>query len=408
MSKRLNPNAEREVGPYSRPGMSVHGVRGLAVLGVMASHLFPGDVKTLLERAVGATLSFGATGVDLFFVLSGFLITGILYDSLSDSGYFRKFYARRTLRIFPLYYGVLLAILLFYPWLHITYHRQLWAYVFYLQNTDAVISANVWQSARVSLSHFWSLAVEEQFYLVWPLAVFFLRDIKKLLWACLAFSTIALVLRFYLAFHHAAYHIINCNTLCRADSLLMGAALALLLRTHLHDSILRFARVTFVAAATTLIGLNLLRLGLLHDAAALIAFDASYLALRYTILAVASAALIAWCLRPTAATRHFFERPLLRFFGKYSYGLYVLHLIIFGFVSPPFRSLANSYFPSKIWGVVLEGILVFFVSIAAAYASYHLYEKQFLRMKRFFDYNRTQLKDRDTSPQPPTTVASSV
>src|SRR6266702_4824953 len=183
----------------------------MAVLGVMASHLFPGTTNGLLLQVLGATLAFGATGVDLFFVLSGFLITGILFDSLSDSSFFRKFYARRTLRIFPLYYGVLITLFLLTPWLGLQWHRMNWALLFYLQNTNIAGPFYDFHMGNqgLSLDHFWSLAVEEQFYLIWPLAVFFIRDLKKLLWTCLALSCAALLLRFFLAFHHTIYHIIN-------------------------------------------------------------------------------------------------------------------------------------------------------------------------------------------------------
>lgn len=81
---------------------------------VIGCHAFESyyESQGFVYRTIGAWLHYGNTGVDLFFVLSGFLITGILFDSLKDEGYFRKFYARRVLRIFPLYYAVLFVCLL--------------------------------------------------------------------------------------------------------------------------------------------------------------------------------------------------------------------------------------------------------------------------------------------------------
>jgi peptidoglycan/LPS O-acetylase OafA/YrhL len=355
----------------------------------MASHLFPGTTNGPLMRALGATLTFGATGVDLFFVLSGFLITGILFDSLSDSGFFRKFYARRTLRIFPLYYGVLLTLMLLTPWLGIQWHKMNWVLLFYLQNTDIAGPFYAFHlGSGLSLDHFWSLAVEEQFYLVWPLVVFFIRDLKKLLWACLALSSVALLLRFSLAFHHTIYHTINRSTLCRADSLLMGAALALLLRSQLHDAVLRSAKRVFFLVVAVVAALNLSRLAVARRPGWLFAFDASYLSLRYTLMALGSAALIAWCLRPTSVPRRLFENGTLRFFGKYSYGLYVLHVVALGFLLKTFRGWIALVTPSKLAGVVGSGFLSFLVAVVAAYASYNLFEKQFLRLKHYFDYDR--------------------
>ncbi|MCU1318870.1 MAG: acyltransferase 3 [Edaphobacter sp.] len=355
----------------------------------MASHLFPGTTNGPLMRTLGATLTFGATGVDLFFVLSGFLITGILFDSLSDSGFFRKFYARRTLRIFPLYYGVLLTLMLLTPWLGIQWHRMNWVLLVYLQNTDiAGPFYSFHLGSGLSLDHFWSLAVEEQFYLVWPLVVFFIRDRRRLLWACLALSSAALLLRFSLAFHHTIYHTINRSTLCRADSLLMGAALALLLRSQLHDAVLRSAKRVFFLVVALVAALNLARPIIERRPDWLFAFDASYLSLRYTLMALGSAALIAWCLRPTSVPRRLFENGALRFFGKYSYGLYVLHVVALGFLLKTFRGWIALVTPSKLAAVAGSGFLAFLVAVVAAYASYNLFEKQFLRLKHHFDYDR--------------------
>ena len=378
-----------DVGPYSRHIPSLDGFRGLAVLGVMASHLFPGTTNGIL-RPIGAIRSFGATGVDLFFVLSGFLITGILYDSLHDPGFFRKFYARRVLRIFPLYYGVLFALMVLTPWLNIHWGHMKWALLFYLQNTGIAGPFYTFHMSRdVSLNHFWTLAVEEQFYFIWPLAIFFIRDLRKLLWTCLALSSIALVLRFILAFHHTNYNVINCSTPCRADSLLIGAALALLLRSSLHDAVLRWSKSIFFVMCSALVVFNLIRLGVERRPEWLFGFDASYLALRYTIVAVGSAALIAWSLQTISVARTTFENKTLRFFGKYSYGLYVLHFVFLGFLLSVFRGWIAYITPNKRIAGIGSGFLAFGVAVVAAYLSYNLYEKRFLRLKRYFEYKRT-------------------
>ena len=112
-----------EGSPYARHLPALDGVRGFAVLGVACSHIFPGTPHSALQSLVHAAFSFGSRGVDLFFVLSGFLITGILYDSLPDPGFFRKFYARRILRIFPLYYGVLAAYALAALFFGLNFHN---------------------------------------------------------------------------------------------------------------------------------------------------------------------------------------------------------------------------------------------------------------------------------------------
>jgi len=366
----------------------------MAVLGVMASHLFPGTTTSdgFLLPGIGALLTFGATGVDLFFVLSGFLITGILFDSLSDSGFFRKFYARRSLRIFPLYYGVLFTLFVLTPWLGIQWHGMNWKLMFYLQNTAIAGPFDQIQSPHgITLAHFWSLAVEEQFYLVWPLVVYFVRGIKRLLWICLALSCAALTLRFFLAFHHTNYAIINCNTLCRADSLLIGAALALLLRSRLQDAVLRSARKLLLFTVAVMVSLSLAQPLIERHSEWFFTFSCGFLSVRYTLMALGSAALIAWCLWPSSVPRKVFETRILRFFGKYSYGLYVFHVIALGFLLKTFRGWIALVTPSKVEGVVGAGLLSFLVALVVAYASYNLYEKQFLRLKRYFDYARPEL-----------------
>ena len=169
------------------PGIGVHvpaldGVRGLAILMVIVFHV----TKTLpsmhveIPHAAFRLLCLGQTGVDLFFVLSGFLITGILLDTKNMSGRFVKFYGRRILRIFPLYYVVLLAGVLITIETTGQISRQHgipWIWLFsYLGNVPPTRGVD-----DPCFGHFWSLAVEEQFYLIWPAVVYLL---PQRLWAC--------------------------------------------------------------------------------------------------------------------------------------------------------------------------------------------------------------------------------
>src|SRR5262245_43040855 len=158
-----------------RPNLRGHmpaldGVRGLAVLMVLVFH-FVGNMMPAngVERAIVGVTSYGSYGVELFFVLSGFLITGILYDAHNKPHYFRNFYMRRLLRIFPLYYGVLALVfivaplipLLRGPALDYLVDRQAWAWLY----TVNVYIAREGDWSFSYLDHFWSLAVEEHFYL---------------------------------------------------------------------------------------------------------------------------------------------------------------------------------------------------------------------------------------------------
>jgi peptidoglycan/LPS O-acetylase OafA/YrhL len=366
---------------------SLDGIRGVAILMVMGSHLFPGDPGSVkILRIIEGVLAAGAKGVNVFFVLSGFLITGILVDTLGDSHFFLRFYARRCLRIFPLYYGTLLVLFLLTPVLHIHWHGELWSLAFYLQNTAIATPIYSFHAGPVELVHFWSLAVEEQFYFFWPLLVFWLRDLRKLLWCCLSISIVAMALRTLLFLENVPFMPIHVNTLCHADTLLAGGALAILLRTSTRERVLRGGRWLFFGSVAALVLHSLL------GSAAAVLFPISTLsqAAFFTSLdilwALLSAGLIAWALSPSIAAR-FFEGKTVRFFGKYSYGLYVIHLIVFSASRTRLREWIAQMTTNKVIIVIGSGLLALGISILLAYASFNLYEKRFLRLKRFFHYD---------------------
>src|SRR6202045_3638349 len=201
-------------------------VRGLAVLLVLLhnTNVYPSLHLHLISDN-------GWMGVDLFFVLSGLLITGILLDTRQSEGYLRNFYARRCLRIWPLYYSVLLFMFVIVPILrpseaHTVFEARSspwWAYPVFLQNFLIPIPT----MATGALGVTWSLAVEEQFYLVWPLVVRFCSEgqLRKIAIAVICISP---ALRFYLSQHQV---IIYSNTFCRLDGLMAGALLALVIRS---------------------------------------------------------------------------------------------------------------------------------------------------------------------------------
>ena len=148
---------------------------------------------------------------------------------------------RRALRIFPLYYAVLLGFVFTTVFLGKHYGHELVSFALYLQNTDW-IAPQVWRymgTSMLPLDHFWTLAVEEQFYLVWPLVVFLLRDRRHILLACWLGIAMAFVLRLMVLIYGQDVSMVRIGTVFRMDSLLAGAALALLLRGPWHDRVLR-------------------------------------------------------------------------------------------------------------------------------------------------------------------------
>lgn len=214
-AKRLAERAEK--GAHILP---LDGLRGVAVLSVLVFHFWQGTPHLFATIPAAGLLSIGQKGVDLFFVLSGFLITGILLQTKEKPHYFRNFYGRRSLRIFPLYYAVVIGCVLVALFAaDRTAAAKTWWYFVYLQNVADTFRPD----AIIGPGHFWSLAIEEQFYLVWPLIVLFLgRNQLLLLTACLFVG--AAVIR--VLFISRGIDVFT-FTLCRMDTLALGAMLAI-------------------------------------------------------------------------------------------------------------------------------------------------------------------------------------
>ena len=270
---------------------SLDGVRGLAVALVMISHFTMGvrPVARLDGWILHTGLS-GWIGVDLFFVLSGFLITSILLDTRAEPHYFRNFYLRRTLRIFPLYYAILASTLVLPPllwssaanwaWLSVIAARAPWFWT-YTANVD--IAVHGWDVAGV-LGHFWSLAVEEQFYVVWP-ALVWLVPVHRLRQVCVGLVLVAVATRCGLWLGDmklAGYTLMP----ARVDALAIGAWVATTLRTGADMAGLRSTAWRMLGLATVAVSLMFFRRHPLFELAGDVQIAG------YTFLALGSAALI--------------------------------------------------------------------------------------------------------------------
>jgi peptidoglycan/LPS O-acetylase OafA/YrhL len=352
-------------------------VRGIAILMVLLYHSNQGGFDTgLVGRFVGRLLRLGNGGVDLFFVLSGFLITGVLLDAKGSPRYFRNFYVRRILRIWPLYYAVLVVTFLLLPAFRVPIDPVAAKYQFWLwaQGTN-LIQALKDSDLFAKLSHFWSLAVEEQFYLFWPVLLFFC-DRKIAIRVCFSFILLAWACRlgFVLAGHSVAAVVLMP---CRMDSIAMGALIALLARKPGGArGLVPFAAMSFIVAGGLMLSLFCLGVVTLGDEAKLLShfFLDMWLFGGVLILAIHSSSVTLW--------GRFWKSNFLRFFGKYSYGLYILHYPAYGLVYRVFfvEGLSEK-FPSPALmqiGYIACGIGA---SLLAALASWHLGERQMLRLK---------------------------
>jgi peptidoglycan/LPS O-acetylase OafA/YrhL len=361
------------------------GIRGMAIVGVLLTHSWPYIQTTAgtgkLVYLLVAAMTFGQWGVDLFFVLSGFLITGILIDSKRATNYLSSFYARRALRILPIYYGVaavLFLLSLVVPWVAENLPpRQEWAlYFVYLQNVPLFWTTGHREVTLVG--HFWSLAVEEQFYLIWPLVVFFLPK-RTILWICAVGCALALPLRVYLQ-HHVfgmswAAMII---TTARMDGLFVGAACAILVRRF------RLFPVEIAAAFT---GIGVLILGwiaVFHRRGEFFGAGPYMRTFGVTAVALLSGALLGFSQRRSLLLNRFLTFSGLRFFGRYAYGLYVFHIPVYLLAGGLIAPKVGLHLPLPLKPAILFILLINAFSIALAVVSFEFFEARILRQKSRF------------------------
>ena len=366
---------------------ALDGLRGLAVTMVFLEHYGGGSHGGAALQAFNQVRSRMGVGVDLFFVLSGFLITGILFDTRQDSHFFERFFARRSLRIFPVVYLLFAVLALLTPLLGYRWQAQQAWFLVYLGNFFAnarpalyALPSTVWKPAEVTFSHLWSLCVEEQFYLLWPLVVWSVRDRVRLLWVAGGLCLGSLAMRVAAVVYwepEMAERWLKRSLPFKLDALLFGAMLALLLRSPAAGKVQRGARWAFVAGLAGM----LLIAGFSPGAAS--PWD---LSLGMTTAALMGAGLVGMALRSgSAAYRLFGWRPL-RALGRYSYGFYVYHLVWrYFWIQVLVWLVAATH--SKALGGLLALPLGFLTTFLLARLSYHWVEVRFLRLKRHFQYD---------------------
>ncbi|MBC8289235.1 MAG: acyltransferase [Planctomycetes bacterium] len=371
--------------PDSRHVPALDGVRGVAIAMVVAFHSgLILDSSSLGEKAWLKVASIGWAGVDLFFVLSGFLITTILIQTRDEPRYFRNFFMRRVLRIFPLYFG---SLLLLFSQLD-DRGQQMWYWLF-AQNWISVFEG-LTPAQPLALQPYWSLAVEEQFYLVWPLVICLLRP-RQIPLFCVLTSLVALTARCVAKSQGVEVWTVMTVTPFRLDALALGGLVASCRLSEQRTRLTKFAPFVLAGCLVALIVIGFVEGGFHGD-------RISSQTIGYSLFALMCAALIAMVVEehPLAKLpRRLLEWEPLRHLGNRSYCIYVVHMPVLVFM----RSVYVRRLQEKDTGTSDVQAFIFAVAtcLILAELSWHLYEKQFLKLKRRFPRGDEPVAEADSN-----------
>lgn len=366
---------------------ALDGLRGFALSMVLIGHVVVflphGPLLSLFHFSTNALL----ISLDLFFVLSGFLITAILIRTRDGRGYFRNFYVRRVLRIFPIYFLLLVAYFFVRPllpggpppWQENLDKETAWFFL-YVQNL-----VMAWRGEGIGwggLYHSFSLAIEEQFYLLWPFFVWLVPP-RRLLHFCLTVCAASLVYKTWMWLNGASWWYLYVHTLTRLHALAAGGALAAWLIIH------KGAMPPWLRPAGVIAGVSI-PLIIVAAATGLISRIDFAVLLNY-----AAPVLFAWMLMslmlssPQQPLRRLLQQRVMILLGRYSYGLYLIH-------QPTLYEVRRILLP--IWepvmgvhaAVWLSGLIGMALALPMAVAVYHAFELPILRLKRHFRPERSR------------------
>ena len=377
--------------PKTQRDPALDGLRGLAVLMVFIFH-YGGGLQSPEPaiRLVGYITQGCWTGIVLFFALSGFLITGSIWDSAGEKHRLRNFYARRALRILPLYFAALIAAawLAIYNGATFPELKPLLLFVFFLQDLPHLAGAALQNPSPLPLYHLWTLAVEEQFYLIWPLILIFAhsrRHATRLSIWFFGVTQIFLMSVYTLGAFQGArvHHLYDDFLFTHSGALALGAAVSLAMGNRAAPTGRKPGSHRIIrkwALPALLIGFGIF------------AYSSSYnesLALTGPIqfwlglpgISISAAAMIPIVLRK-GIPRILFSLPPLGWLGRISYGFYIFHILFERYYDH--LAVTFSHETSGEYYQIIRFLIAFVLSCLIAWLSFHLFELPILSLKRFF------------------------
>ncbi len=383
------------------------GLRGIAILLVICVHSFHYEGAWIIGRVLATGARAGWVGVTLFFVLSGFLITGILLDTCKKPNYLRDFYARRSLRIFPLYFGFL-ALYYFvvpqFPSLNETLPQPEPGIQVYFWTYTA--NMREWFSGfhgrDVPIDPFWSLAVEEQVYLVWPFLILVIPH-RRLVPVFVALTVISFAWRIATRWTAQSIEMTYCFTPANVEAFVGGALVAFWSRESI-DRLKRWSpSVTMVGLLiVAAIAITVRHFNFWQSPAYILTFGTTGLVLLFS-------GLIGMSVTTSEKTwlNRIYSMAWLRVLGKYSYAIYVCHGCVMQVLKPLFFNSTTQVILGESLAVGIGFVvLVTLGSLGFALLSWYAWEQPFLRLKKYFPLSGQVVRPTNlVPPNPPVAEA---
>lgn len=331
--------------------------RGIGILWIICCHYFSNN----------PFFRFGWVSLEFFFVLSGFLITKVLLNSSKENHFFSRFYIRRMLRIFPIYFLFILTffavIFLFSKPNHFNFLKQnFFFYLIYVQNFLFIFKG---LEPENFLNHLWSLAMEEQFYFLWPFAIFFIRktiNLKKLLWFIIVFSFVLRIIVWW--YWGEGFEVYHCNTFTRIDTIAFGC----LLGCGFSYKNINFKIRTLIILACIFVFI----LGFILFKDPFIT-NPMFCTLGYTSFSILSIFFLEYFIAEKNKFRFLKTNRPINYLGQISYSMYLFHIPLFMYISPKTG-----------FSQTINGLLCLLITFLLASLSYRFYEVKFLNMKKKF------------------------